>query len=351
MNTKIIFSCQSDFQGPALQEILSVPAAKFIKWLGGGAGLIEYGGGFTQFSALLGGKPGGLPGGKPPGLPPMFIRHIFPAEYTVPYSDLVGQDTAAPAFMRDFLPRMDRDKSFSVQLRAADEDNVYDTAQARQKLSDFLKAGGLAENKRYPEQVISALIAGDTAYVGLSRAEENLSVWAGGMRHYAARGDMISRAGFKLTEALENYPIAFEKGSAALDLGAAPGGWTKVLVDMGFSVVSVDPVRLSDELQANKNVEYHSIRAHEYIRKSNKLFDLIVNDMSMNIMTSINFMISLKRRLKNNGYMIMTFKLTKNYRLEKIKEGITLLSKHLDVVYAKQLFHNRSEITLILRKR
>jgi 23S rRNA (cytidine2498-2'-O)-methyltransferase len=110
-------------------------------------------------------------------------------------------------------------------------------------------------------------IADNLAYTGLSQPEENLSIWSGGMRHYAIRPDTVSRAGFKLMEALEEYPIVFKKNSensVALDLGAAPGGWTKVLLERGLKVVAVDPVQLAPVLQADKNVEYYSGRAHEY---------------------------------------------------------------------------------------
>jgi 23S rRNA C2498 (ribose-2'-O)-methylase RlmM len=46
----------------------------------------------------------------------------------------------------------------------------------------------------------------------------------------------------------------------------------------------------------------------------------------------------------------MTFKLTKDDRLNKINEGLKLLAKEFDIVLAKQFYHNRSEITVILQK-
>jgi 23S rRNA (cytidine2498-2'-O)-methyltransferase len=61
-------------------------------------------------------------------------------------------------------------------------------------------------------------------------------------------------------------------------------------------------------------------------------------------------MLSLKHRLRESGYIIITFKLTKHDRLNKIKEGLSLLSKDFNIVFIKQLFHNRSEITVILQK-
>ena len=332
MRTEIIFSCQADFQGVALQEILSTDARlKFIKWVGGGAGLLEYAGGFADISEII--RAGRL----------IFTRHIFPVDYIVPCINIKDM----PA---DFIPRMDKNKNFSVQVRAAEDNKLYEPAKIKQELSDYFKSAGFIENKRYPEQIISIFISGDSAYAGLSGAEENLSIWSGGMRHYALREDTVSRAGFKLMEALEAYPLNFKENSTALDLGAAPGGWTKVLIDSGFRVTAVDPVQLSSVLQADKNVEYFNVRTHDYIKKSNKMFDLIVNDMSMNIFTSINFILSLKNRLRVGGYIIITFKLTKHDRLNKIKDGLELLSKDFEPVFIKQLFHNRSEVTVILKK-
>ena len=332
MISEIVFSCQADFQGIALQEILDIDKnIKFIKWIDGGAGLLEYAGQFDEFSELIRDKK------------LIFLRHIFPAEYIVSYIT-----DAEKIFIRDFTPRMDKNKDFSVQIRG--DNKLYKTQELKQKIADYFKSNGFAESKRYPEQIISVYTAGDFIYAGLSPPEQNLSVWSGGMRHYAMREDTVSRAGFKLMEALEAYPLDFKEDGAALDLGAAPGGWTKVLIDYGLKVTAVDPVQLSPILKTHENVEYYNARAHEYIKKSRKMFDLIVNDMSMNIFTSINFMLSLKNRLRDKGHIIITFKLTKHDRLNKIKEGIKILSKDFDVVFVKQLFHNRSEVTLILQK-
>ena len=53
MPSKIVFSCQADFQGIALQEILNTTESlKFIKWIDDGAGLLEYAGPFVEFSLL-----------------------------------------------------------------------------------------------------------------------------------------------------------------------------------------------------------------------------------------------------------------------------------------------------------
>ncbi|MCL2518577.1 MAG: hypothetical protein FWF15_08450, partial [Oscillospiraceae bacterium] len=134
MNNKIIFSCQADFHGISLQEILNVDSSiKFIKWIDAGVGLIEYNGSFVEFSALM----------KEKRL--IFLRHIFPAEYIIPYSD-IGE--------LKFLP-LDKTKNFSVQIRAAKE---YDSLEIKKNISDYFKSEGFIEDKRYPEQIISIYI-------------------------------------------------------------------------------------------------------------------------------------------------------------------------------------------------
>lgn len=340
---KIVFSCQADFQDISLQEILSINAAlEFIMWIDGGVGILEYTGTFSEISAIIREKH------------LIFARHIFPAEYIIPYIKIEKQTKIGELdFIQKFVSRMSKSEDFSVQIRIANDNKLYKSLEIKQKISDYFKSEGFTENKRYPEQIITVFISNDLVYSGLSKAEENLSIWSGGMRHYAVREDTISRAEFKLMEALEAYPIIFTKNSVALDLGAAPGGWTKILLENGLRVVAVDSVQLSPVLQANENVEFFNGRVREYIKtikKSNKMFDIIVNDMSMNITSSINFILSLKNHLHDKGYIIITLKLTKDDVLNKIKEAVRRISTEYNIVFIKQFFHNRSEITLILQK-
>ena len=328
---KFVFSCQGDYQNIALREILSINAPlKFIKWIDSGVGLLEYQdtASFADVSRAI--RKNRL----------IFARHIFPAEYILPYGEF--------DFIQDFVPRMSKDENFSVQIRGSK------TSEIKDRITDYFKSAGFTEDKRYPKQIITVFIANATVYAGLSDAEENLSIWSGGMRHFAMRDDTISRAEFKLMEAFETYPIPLKKGSAALDLGAAPGGWTKVLLEHGCKVTAVDSVQLAPSLQANKNVEFFNGRVRDYIktiRHSDKMFDIIVDDMSMNIESSINFILSLKNRLRDKGYIIITLKLTNDNVLTKINESVKLLSTEYNILHIKQFFHNRSEITVILQKK
>lgn len=57
-----------------------------------------------------------------------------------------------------------------------------------------------------------------------------------------------------MAEALELVPASvsssvFQPGLLAVDVGAAPGGWTKVLAARCRAVIAVDPAALADSVQ------------------------------------------------------------------------------------------------------
>ncbi|MCL2213102.1 MAG: methyltransferase domain-containing protein [Oscillospiraceae bacterium] len=341
MTTKIIFTCHEFFCDAALQEFMSVSTSlKFIKWLDVGVGLLECEVTFSEISVLF--KNAKL----------IFLRHIFPAQYVISHKNFQKiSDVQDYAFIKDFASNASKQEPFSIQLRAVRGSATHNSTEISRKIADHLKAVGYTEDKRHPENIISVFIGETNFYIGISKPGENLSIWSGGMRRYAMRDDTISRSAFKLMEALESYPIDLREGGRALDLGAAPGGWTNVLLEQGLHVVAVDTVSLDPVLLANKKVEYFNGRAHDYLKTSSKKFDIIVNDMSMNIVSSVRLVCSIKNRLGDGGHVIFTLKLKSQDKLDKIKDSLAQLGRIFDVVFVKHLSHNRSEITIILQKR
>lgn len=86
-----------------------------------------------------------------------------------------------------------------------------------------------------------------------------------------ARRKVASRAYWKLDEALERFGAEDSTGAApangrgapdltgarALDLGAAPGGWTEALLDRGAAeVVAIDPGALDEAVAARPGVAH-----------------------------------------------------------------------------------------------
>lgn len=197
---------------------------------------------------------------------------------------------------------------------------------------------------------MSVIITGETAYLGLSLAAYNLSDWAGGVRRFAREAGKISRAEFKFLEALETFRIDLPPRGIALDLGAAPGGWTRVLRQRAQYVTAVDPAHLHPSLQNDKNVRHKQMTAEAYLAENPDTFDLIVNDMRLDARDSARMMVSYVPYLYPHGQAILTLKLPQDNRARIIDHSFNILRQAYQIVNARQLFHNRSEITIHLTK-
>src|SRR5690606_13535670 len=117
--------------------------------------------------------------------------------------------------------------------------------------------------------------------LGASLARENLSDWARGMRRFAREEGQISRAEFKLLEALGEFDLTLPARGSALDLGAAAGGWTRVLRQLEQYVTAVDPGDLDPRLASDRGVRHKRMTAELYLADDPDMFDVIVNDMRM----------------------------------------------------------------------
>src|SRR5205085_10683336 len=138
------------------------------------------------------------------------------------------------------------------------------------------------ESIKKPQIVVALLCTTEKGYAGITLALENLSDWPGGARHVAQTPEQISRSEFKLLEALEVFGVTLPARGRALDLGAAPGGWTRLLLDAGLYVVAVDPANLDPRLARQPRLEHYRGYAEHYLEeaiKTHKNFDVIVNDM------------------------------------------------------------------------
>jgi len=297
---------------------------------------------------------------------PIFARHLAPVQTVVPLSNS-EQDIGALAIAIADLPAfamLEKGQHFAVQTRFAQSDDgeaasapkrAYSTGYLNQQLALALaEETGAVESIKKPQIVISLLCTLEKAYAGISLARENLSDWPGGMRHFAQTPEQISRAEFKLLEALETFGVTLPSQGTALDLGAAPGGWTRLLLQAGMRVVAIDPAKLDLRLQKEARLEHHRIYAEAYLEdalKRHKKFDVITNDMRMDAREAARLLVEAGACLHPAGFMISSLKLP-HATLDidpsrNLKEALQILGRHFATVQAKQLFHNRQEVTVI----
>lgn len=312
--------------------------------------------------------------------PPVFVRHAHPVDFALPLvgdeSDAawVGEVVAAHSHL--LIERLEAGIPFSVQSRVFGQ-LPFKPFDINRALSEAALAGGAGPlDVRAPVQVISVVAApvpdgwiddarrlglmprtdhdpnaSQHALVGLSTVDQNLSGWAGGMRRFAREAGQVSRAEFKLLEAIELFGVQVREHGVALDLGASPGGWTRVLRHLGQYVTAVDPGELDPRVGEDNGVRHKRMTAEEYLRTEPDRFDLIVNDMRMDARDSARLMVAYAPHLYPHGAAVMTIKLPEEQREPVIEQALKTLRGAFEITGARQLFHNRSEITVALRPR
>ncbi len=367
---QLILTCDPDFNDLALDEfrrdsVYGAPVAE----LAPGVWLAECDDGFWGLAETWQAKP------------PIFVRHLCPVDSVLPLTATSDDiDALAHLTVADFAAGLDADLPYSVQTRVLDSDLPYKPFDLNIALSGALtEATGAVLDVRAPEQVLSVVAArlddealsritfhtsptadgrrqtaqlptrnSQLAFLGLSPTYLNLSDWAGGVRRFAREEGQISRAEFKLLEALEVFRIDLPPRGVALDLGAAPGGWTRVLRQKEQFVTAVDPAELDPRLADDSAVRHKRMTAEEYLADEPDEFDLIVNDMRMDARDSARLMVAYSKQLYRHGLALMTFKLPGTDRQKIIDTAFGILGQRYEILGARQLFHNRSEITVAL---
>jgi len=332
--TRFIITTAPGDEQIALNEISRLNAgAAYNRRLGGGAVLLDLS---ADCGDLL---------NKINNDPPVFIRHIAPVHFAADPGDV---DTLAARI----LTIADKDRTFAVQARSFDGKNERPGYPSQKRISAGLINGGCAPGGDNPAQIVSVSEVDGTVYAGVSYAADNLSKWPGGRAVYRPDLSRVSRSEFKLMEAADVFGLSFPAGGRALDLGASPGGWSRVLAAAGMLVTAVDPAALHASLTDDTRITHMRTTAGDYLR-SNKpgQFDVIVNDMKMAPDLSIDVMIAAKPFLAENGFMVVTLKLHEKNKQKNAERAVKILKKHFHIAGARQLYNNRCEATVALARR
>jgi 23S rRNA (cytidine2498-2'-O)-methyltransferase len=314
-------------------------SAKLIEWLAPGIGRVETGIDWSSFSSALRNRL------------TVFCRHINPAQVLVQFDKTDADLDRLVEASKRLLPHLDIGQTFSVQTRIVVEgERAYKNFDVNQRISAEMVTAGAILDVQNPQQVVSVVCASDRGYLGLSLAQENISDWAGGVRRFKREREQVSRAEFKLLEALDLFWITLPNDGLVLDLGAAPGGWTRIMREQGLPVVAVDPADLHPSIEHDAGVEHVRQTAQVYLPGCRRQFDVILNDMRMDARDSARLMVLAADCMKSDGFGLMTLKLPESGTLQALGGALKILRQGYVVVAARQLFHNRSEVTALLRK-
>lgn len=280
-----------------------------------------------------------------------FTRHLFRGVAEVPHEDAkdlaaIG-DIAVAAWQSIPLP-----PKVSLHVwQSGDVDVPYRNDELRRRLESALQDSDVDVVRGGASHILSACQVADGIILGSNGASNALSDWPGGRVSLAKPKDQISRSEFKLEEIIRTNLVELPTSGKALDLGAAPGGWTRILLNRGLSVWSVDSGALDPSLEGRPGLTYVPTLAGPFLAETTELFDLVVNDMRMDPGLSSSIMNSTARFVPTGGLAVMSIKLQPESPLLQIDNAVAQMKKNWKVESLRQLFHNRHEITAILRRR
>jgi 23S rRNA (cytidine2498-2'-O)-methyltransferase len=175
----------------------------------------------------------------------------------------------------------------------------------------------------------------------------------------ARASEAPSRSGSKLAEAFRFFEVPQANGQVnalsnewAVDLGAAPGGWTKVLLEQGYRVVAIDNGPLDAGLKP-----YFSSGKLVHLEQDAFHFvpDFPVKIVTCDVVDQPNKVTELMKKWALKNYskeLIFNLKLPMKKRYQSVKLCLgeishSLVSKGFEVTLdAHQLFHDRQEVTV-----
>lgn len=169
-----------------------------------------------------------------------------------------------------------------------------------------------------------------------------------------------SRSTLKLEEAIKRLLTDEERaqllkpGGRAVDLGAAPGGWTWQLVQRDMRVAAVDNGPMDSVLMDSGQVEH--LRADAFTYRPKHPVDLLVCDIVDKPARVAELMGSWLERGDCRA-ALFNLKLPMRRRYAAVRQALDGIVEHLvegragrPVVACKQLYHDREEVTALVRR-
>lgn len=180
-----------------------------------------------------------------------------------------------------------------------------------------------------------------------------------GIQRVSMVSDAPSRSYLKLAEAFEVFldkkeqALSLKPGMTAIDLGAAPGGWTWQLVQRGLKVTAVDNGPLKGAAAGHPSIKH--LREDGFRFRPQRPVDWLVCDM----VEQPQRVATLMTEWFIGGFTqraIFNLKLPMKKRVAALNDALNSMRTALNnkgVRYhleAKQLYHDREEVTVFLAR-
>lgn len=280
----------------------------------------------------------------------VFVRQWFaalPLLSGLPVTDRVGplleRSSGLPAAQLPWLetPDTNEGKELSVLCR-----------KLARPLEEGLKRAGLVDAAA-PGRWQALWLAGDRCYWGQAPVH-NSAPWPMGIPRLRFPGGAPSRSTLKLEEAWhwfiprDDWDARLAVAMHAVDLGAAPGGWTWQLVNRGMLVQAVDNGPMNAELMDSGQVTH--LREDGFLFKPKRPVQWMVCDI-VDRPARVAELVARWGEQRLAREIIFNLKLPMKKRYEELQKCAGIIEERLAAAGVKgslrfkQLYHDREEVT------
>ncbi|PZR42207.1 MAG: 23S rRNA (cytidine(2498)-2'-O)-methyltransferase RlmM [Ectopseudomonas oleovorans] len=221
----------------------------------------------------------------------------------------------------------------------------------------LLKAGKLVDDARKPRLLLT-FKSGREVFAGIAEAD-NQAMWPMGIPRLKFPREAPSRSTLKLEEAWhhfiprEQWDQRLAPGMTAVDLGAAPGGWTWQLVNREIRVTAVDNGPMAESLMYSGFVVHQRADGFTF-RPQHPVHWMVCDIVEKPARTAAMIETWLGEGLCREAVVNLKLPMKQRYAevrrlLDRIESG--LVERGLKVsIGCKQLYHDREEVTCHLRR-
>jgi 23S rRNA (cytidine2498-2'-O)-methyltransferase len=193
------------------------------------------------------------------------------------------------------------------------------------------------------------LVERDEAWLGWHRAGSPETRWPGGVPPIALPERFISRAYFKIVEALEWSQLPVAPGDRAVEIGSSPGGSCLALLERGLLVTGIDPAEMDGAVLAHPSFTHLRARAKDVKRSVFRDCRWLVMDANV----APNYTLDTLDGVLTGGVrpegLVLTLKLTDPALAEKLPAIGARLHRHgYRRVRMRQLAFNRQEVCAVV---
>ncbi len=207
--------------------------------------------------------------------------------------------------------------------------------------------------------IVSVVDRPGGSFVGIHRHRPGLSPDPGGDPRLEVPDNAPSRAWLKLEEANRIMPLPIGAGDVVVEVGCAPGGQTRALLDRGCIVVGVDPNRMDERVAHEPTFKHLQCSAShvdaDLLRRTlpgpARFIVVDINQRPLAALSSVSGIIGATKDTLRGG--VFTLKLGDWALMRELPSWRSRLEGMFGgavSTWATQLPANRQELTVVVRR-